>query len=93
MMERSEGERAVNTTTITITDPELLAKLAAAEGQIIFRGPTGEAVKTVATVPYGVPPPGVKSPISDAEFEEARKQTGGKPLAEILKRLQAGDGK
>ena len=42
---------------------------------------------------YGVPPPGVKSPISDEEFEEARKQTGGKPLAEFLKRLQASEGK
>ncbi|MBY0457322.1 MAG: hypothetical protein K2V38_08300 [Gemmataceae bacterium] len=40
----------MNTTTITITDPELLAKLAAAaEGQIVFRGPNGDTVKTVAT--------------------------------------------
>ncbi len=83
----------MNTTTITITDPELLAKLAAAEGRIVFRSPAGEAVKTVATLPRFAPPPGVKSPISDEEFEEARKQTGGKPLAEILKRLQADGGK
>jgi hypothetical protein len=80
-------DRAVNTTTITITDPELLAKLAAAEGQIIFRSPSGEAVKTVETVARGVPPPGVKSPISDAEFEEARKQPDGLPLTEVWKRI------
>jgi hypothetical protein len=80
-------------TTIVITDPELLAKLAAADGQIIFRTPTGDTVKTAEVVAIGTPPPGVKSPISDEEFEEARKEPGGKPLAEILKRLQAGDGK
>lgn len=93
MMERPEKETAMNTTTITISDPELLAKLAAAEGQTVFRGPSGEAVKTVSTVLRFAPPPGVKSPISDEEFEEARQQTGGKPLAEILKRLQASEEK
>jgi hypothetical protein len=30
----------------------------------------------------------VRSPISDAEFEEARKQKGGRPLADILKDLE-----
>ena len=54
----------MSTTTITITDPELLATLAAADGQIIFRGPTGEHVKTAATVPYGSLPPGVRSPFA-----------------------------
>ncbi len=77
----------MNTTTITITDPELLAKLAAAEGQIVFCSPSGEAVKTVSTLPRFAPPPGVKSPISDEEFEEARKQPDGLPLAEVWKRI------
>ena len=63
----------MNVTTIVITDPEMLAKLAAAEGQIVFRGPTGDTVKTAEVVANGTPPPGVKSPISDEEFEEARK--------------------
>ena len=31
--------------------------------------------------------------LGGTKFEEARKQTGRKPLAEILKRLQAGGGK
>ncbi len=79
--------------TITITDPELLAKLSAAPGFIEMRDPAGRVLGTFFLEGYGQLPPGVKSPISDEEFEEARKQTGGKPLAEILKRFQAGDGK
>jgi len=74
-------------TTIVITDPELLAKLASAEGQIIFRGPSGDTVKTAEIVANGTLPPGVKSPISDEEFEEARKQPDGVPLSEVWKRI------
>ena len=77
----------MNAIEITITDPDLIAKLAAANGQIVFRGPTGDPVKTVQTVGRMVPPPGVKSPISDEEFEEARKQPGGSPLSEVWKRI------
>jgi hypothetical protein len=79
--------------SITITDPTLLAQLAAAPGFVELRTPDGRVIGTFFLDGYGVPPPGVKSPVSDEEFEEARKQTGGKPLVEILKRLQAGDGK
>ena len=64
-------ENAVNTTTITITDPELLARLAAAEGQIVFRGPGGELVKMAATVPPRSLPPGVESPFTDEQIEAA----------------------
>ena len=74
-------------TTIVITDPDLLSKLAAAKGQIVFRGPSGDTVKTAEIVANGTPPPGVKSPISDEEFEEARKQPDGSPLAEVWKRI------
>ena len=74
-------------TKIVVSDPELLAKLAAANGQIIFEGPTGDPVKTVETVPFGALPPGVKSPISDEEFEEARKQPDGSPLSDVWKRI------
>jgi hypothetical protein len=77
----------LNVTTITVADPELLAKLAAADGQIIFRSPTGDTVKTAEVVANGTPPR-VKSPISDEEFEEARKQTGGRSLTEILRDLE-----
>ena len=82
----------MSVTTIVITDPELLAKLAAAEGQIVFRGPTGDTVKTATVVANGTPPPGMKSPISDEEFEEARKSPdSGVSLTEFWKRVQNGD--
>ena len=74
-------------TTIVISDPDVLAKLSAATGQIVFQGPTGNLVKTVETVPFGTIPPGVKSPMSDEEFEEARKQPDGSPLSEVWKRI------
>ncbi len=74
-------------TTIVVNDPELIAKLAAAEGQIVFEAPTGALVKTVETVPFGNLPPGVRSPFTDAEIEEARKQPDGLPLSEVWKRI------
>jgi hypothetical protein len=74
--------------TIVISDPEVLARLAAAEGPIILRGPKGECLRMAELVPPGKLPAGFKSPISDEEFEEARKQTGGRPLADILRDLK-----
>ena len=83
----------MSVTTIVINDPEILAKLAAAEGQIVFRGPSGDTVKTAEVVANGNPPPRVKSPISDEEFEEARKSPdSGITLDEFWKRMQR-DGK
>jgi hypothetical protein len=66
-------EPKITVTRIVITDPERRAKLANADGQIIFEGPTCEPVKTVETVNFGKLPPGVKSPVSDEEFEQAKK--------------------
>ena len=79
----------MSTTTITITDPNLIAQLAAADGQIVFRGPAGEHVKTAATVAYGVPPAGVRSPVSDEEIEEARKSpNSGITLTEFWAKVE-----
>ena len=79
-------------TTIVISDPLLLAKLAAADGQIVFEGPTGDLVKTVETVPFGKLPPGVKSPVSDEEFEEARKSPDSRvALDEFWKQVERGE--
>jgi hypothetical protein len=79
-------------TTIVISDPELLAKLVSAEGQIVFRGPSGDTVKTAEVVANGTPPPGVKSPVSDKEFEEARKSPdSGITLQEFWKRVERGE--
>ena len=82
----------MSVTKIVINDPELRARLAVADGQIIFEGPTGEPVKTVETVAFGKLPPGIKSPISDEEFEEARKSPdSGIPLEEFWKRVERGE--
>ncbi len=80
-------------TTIVIDDPELIAKLAAAEGQIVFRSATGQDVRTVETVPFGKPPPGFKIPLSDEEMERRRLEKSGRSLAEILKDLETKHGK
>jgi hypothetical protein len=77
----------ISVTKIVITDPDLRAKLAAAQGQIIFEGPSGKPVKTVETVAFGKLPPGIKSPFADAEIEEARKEPDGLPLTEVWKRI------
>ncbi len=74
-------------TTVVISDPELLAKLASSDGVIVFRGPDGKCVRMAEPVPQGQLPNGIKSPISDEEFEKARQQKGGVPLAEVWKRL------
>jgi len=82
----------ISVTRIVITDPELISKLAGANGQIIFEGPNGNQVRTVETVPFGKLPPGVKSPVSDKEFEEARKSPdSGITLDEFWKRVERGE--
>jgi hypothetical protein len=81
-------------TTITITDPNLLAQLAAAEGQIVFQGPSGDAVKTVETVPIGALPHGARSPFTDEEIEAARNEPDSEvTLAEFWKKVQSGEWK
>lgn len=78
-------------TTIVINDPELLAKIAAAEGQIIFREPAGATIKTVETVVFGKLPPGMKSPYTDEEIEAARKEPdSGVTLEEFWSRVKSG---
>ena len=71
--------------SITITDPVLLAQLAALQGSVEVHGPNGEFVGTFAAK--------VKSPVSDEELER-RRQTyhDGKPLSEILRELESRNG-
>lgn len=78
----------MSVTTIVITDPELLAKLAAADGQIIFRGPTGETVKTAEVVANGTFPPGFKIPFTDEELARRSQERTGRPIGEVLKELK-----
>ncbi|MBY0514134.1 MAG: hypothetical protein K2P78_09520 [Gemmataceae bacterium] len=75
-------------TTIVITDPEVLAKLAAADGQIVFQGPRGEHVRTVSPVPFGKLPPGFKVPFSDEEMARRRQERTGRPIGDIIKDLK-----
>ena len=73
--------------SITITDPALLAQLRQASGMVDLKDPAGTVIGRVF-VERAAAPPGMKSPVSDEEFEEARKQTGGRPLADILHDLR-----
>ena len=66
-------------TTVVISDPELLAKLAASDGLIVFRGPDGKCVRLAEPVPPGQLPAGIKSPFSDEEIEKILADEGGLP--------------
>lgn len=68
--------------SITITDPVLLAQLASLQGTIEIHDPNGGCVGTFRAK--------VKSPISDDELDRRRQFRDGKPLAEILMRLESG---
>jgi hypothetical protein len=81
-------------TTVVISDPELLAKLATTEGLIVFRGPDGKAIRLASPVPQGQLPAGVKSPISDEEFELARQRAdSGITLTEFWEKVKRGEWK
>lgn len=80
--------------SITITDPALLAQLAQVSTATELKAPDGRVIGTLLPEGYGKLPPGVKSPISDEEFEKARQSPdSGVPLAEFWKRVQAGEWK
>ncbi len=75
--------------TITITDPALLAQLTRSDGPIQVRDSGGRLIGTFTPEPFGKPPPGYAPPLSEEEV--ARRQQldpDGKPLSEILARLQ-----
>lgn len=75
--------------SITITDPQLLAQLAAAHNPVDVHGPNGEYIGTFQP-PAGKPPAGFVLPWSDEEIERRfRENRTGRPLADILKDLEA----
>ncbi|HXD89269.1 MAG TPA: hypothetical protein VN641_22445 [Urbifossiella sp.] len=81
-------------TTVVISDPELLAKLASSDGLIVFRGPDGQTVRFAEPVPQGHLPNGIKSPFTDVEIEEARKRPdSGITLAEFWEKMNRGEWK
>lgn len=74
--------------SITITDPTLLAQLAAAGGVVQLTDPSGGVIGVLHKEPFGVPPPGYVFPISDEELARRRAETTGRSLAEILRDLE-----
>jgi hypothetical protein len=73
--------------SIIVNDAILLKQLTQASGSVEVRDANGNFLGTFAPPP-GKLPPGVKSPHTDEEIEEFRKQPGGRPLADILRDLE-----
>ena len=79
--------------SITITDPSLLAQFAEASDSVEIRTPDGLVLgRFVVENRYRLPP-GVKSPFTEEEMSERRKdKSDGRPLADILRDLKAREG-
>ena len=73
--------------SITVTDPALLSQLET-EDNVEIKDPTGRLLGVFVPEGLGKLPPGVKSPFSDEEMVELRKQRTGRPLAEILRNVE-----
>jgi len=75
--------------SITITDPALLAQLRQAGDLVELKDPDGNVLGTFAVEGRGQLPPGVKSPFTDEQRAEMRKERTGRPLKDILRDLPA----
>jgi hypothetical protein len=75
---------------ITITDPELLARFEQATTAVNIKAPDGRVLGQFVVENLYKLPPGVKSPFTEEEMAERRKDSDpGRSLAEILRDLQA----
>ena len=83
-----KANETLSTNTITITDPTLVALLQKVNGAVELKSPTGEILGQFATQGLYKLPPGVKSPFTEEELVELRKQRTGRPLNDILRELQ-----
>jgi len=79
--------------SITITDPKLLEQLMQAGDTVDLVGPDGKRLGQFLIEYPGSPPPGFKIPFTEAELDELSKQRDGRPLADILRDLEARYGK
>jgi hypothetical protein len=79
-------------TSITITDPALLAQFAAAAGIVEIKDPDGRVVGTFAADDRATPPPGFKIPFTDEELTRRGQLRTGRPLPDILKDLREKQG-
>ena len=75
--------------SITITDPALLAQLTGVTGHTVIRDAAGRVVGTFEGLPPVRVASGREVPFTDEELAERSKQRTGRPLADILKDLQA----
>jgi hypothetical protein len=74
--------------SITVTDPALLFHLTAG-AEVEFIDSSGEVLGVFVPEGIGKLPPGVKSPFSEEDLAEHRKQPKvGRPLADILRDLE-----
>jgi hypothetical protein len=76
-----------NEMSIIVNDASLLKQLTGVSVTIEIRDADGNFLGTFAP-PRAKLPPGIKSPHTDEEIEQFRKQPGGRPLAEILRDLE-----
>jgi hypothetical protein len=75
--------------SITISDPNLLAQLRQADDVVELKDPDGKVLGRFRVEGLGKLPPGVKSPFTDAERAEMRKERSGRPLKDILRDLES----
>lgn len=74
--------------SITINDPTLIAQLQNAKGPVLLESPDGSIIGEFSQT-FGRLPPGVVIPFTKEELAERSKQTTGRPLADILRDLEA----
>jgi hypothetical protein len=74
---------------ITITDPRLLAQLAAADCIVELADPPGNVVARTINDWPGKLPPGVVIPWTEEEMTEMQKQRSGRPLTDVIRDLEA----
>ena len=74
--------------TITITDPVLVAQLLNSDGTVVLQSPEGRVLGQFKAEGLYKLPPGVKSPFTEEQVQELRKDRTGRPLKDILRDLQ-----
>lgn len=74
--------------SITVTDPKLLAQLTGASEVVELTDPAGRVIGTFAAEGLGQLPPGVRSPFTDEQLADLRKQRTGRPLTDVLRDLR-----
>lgn len=75
--------------TITITDPGLLQQLSVLSGPVELRGPAGELLIEGHSPKYGKLPPDFVVPFTDEQLDEFSRNREGRPLADIIRDLEA----